>query len=161
MAEASKSGGALLRPGTSYAFAIGLVALVLLLRSAIAPTIDNQALYLFLTPSVLIAGIVGGLGPGLFATFLALVLHLSITGEYANLANPRSPLFVSELARAGTFVLLGAGIAWFGERLRIARTQAIAGTQNALAREAHVQSILDTGIVSRIDCTWASRARAF
>jgi two-component system sensor kinase FixL len=145
MAEASRFGGALLRhSGASYAFAIGLVALVLLLRSTLAPTIDNQALYLFLTPSVLIAGIVGGLGPGLFATFLAVVLHLSITGEYANLVNPRSPLFISELTRAGTFVLLGAGIAWFGERLRAARMQAITGTQNALAREAHMQSILDT-----------------
>lgn len=145
MAEASRFDGALLRrSGASYAIAIGLVALVLLLRSTLAPTIDNQALYLFLTPSVLIAGIVGGLGPGLFATFLALVLHLSITGEYANLANPHSPLFVSELARASTFVLLGSGIAWFGERLRTARTEATTGTQNALAREAHVQSILDT-----------------
>lgn len=145
MAEASRFGGALLkRSGVGYALAIGLVALVLLLRSTLAPTIDNQALYLFLTPSILIAGIVGGLGPGLLATFLALALHLSITGAYANIANPHSPLFVSEVARASTFVLLGAGIAWFGERLRVARTQAITGTLNALAREAHVQSILDT-----------------
>lgn len=145
IAEASNAGRALLRgPGASYAIAIGLVALMLALRSTLAPTIDNQALYLFLVPSVLIAGIVGGLGPGLFATFLALVLHLSITGEYGNLINPHSPRFTAEAARAVTFVLLGAGIAWFGERLRAARTQAIAGTQNALAREAHMQSILDT-----------------
>lgn len=145
MAEASRFGGALLqRPGASYALAVSLVVLVFVARSALAPTIENQALYLFLTPSVLIAGIVGGLGPGLLATFLALVLHLSTTSAYANLSNPHSPLFVSEVARASTFVLLGAGIAWFGERLRAARTQAITGTQNALAREAHVQSILDT-----------------
>ena len=145
MAEASRFGGALLqRSGVGYALAIGLVALVLLLRSTLAPTIDNQALYLFLTPSILIAGIGGGLGPGLLATFLALALHLSVTGAYANIADPHSPLFVSEVARASTFVLLGAGIAWFGERLHAARTQAITGTQNALAREAHVQSILDT-----------------
>ena len=135
MAEASRFSGALLqRSGVGYALAIGLVALVLLLRSTLAPTIDNQALYLFLTPSILIAGIGGGLGPGLLATFLALALHLSVTGAYANIADPHSPLFVSEVARASTFVLLGAGIAWFGERLHAARTQAITGTQNALAR---------------------------
>ena len=145
MAGTSRVGGTTFRHvGASYAFAIGLVALVLALRSAFAPTIDNQALYLFLTPSVLIAGIVGGLGPGLFATFLALFLHLSLTGEYANLVDPRAPRFVSEIARAATFVALGGGIAWFGERLRAARTQAQTGTQNALAREAHMQSILDT-----------------
>lgn len=145
MAEASRFGGALLqRSGASYALAIGLVVLVFLARSVLAPTIENQALYLFLTPSVLIAGIVGGLGPGLLATFLALVLHLSTTSAYTNLSNPHSPVFVSEIARASTFVLVGIGIAWFGERLRAARTQAIIGTQNALAREAHVQSILDT-----------------
>jgi two-component system sensor kinase FixL len=131
------------KPFTSYAFAIGLVAAMLGLR-ALMPTMDNQALYLFLVPSVLIAGIVGGLGPGLFATFLALVLHLSVTGEYVNLLNPRSPHFASEAARSVTFVLLGGGIAWFGERLRAARNQALAGTMNAFAREAHMQSILDT-----------------
>ena len=68
-------------------------------------------------PAVLIAGIVGGLGPGLLATFLCLVLHLYVTGEYGNLANVGSPLFAAELSRAVTFVILGIGIAWVGERL--------------------------------------------
>jgi two-component system sensor kinase FixL len=145
MAQESMAGGALRRRvGASYGLAISLVALVLLLRTTLTPAIDNQALYLFLVPSVLIAGIVGGLGPGLFATFLALVLHLSITGDYVSLFDVRSPRFMAEFARATTFVLLGAGIAWFGERLRTARTQVLAEAQNALAREAHMQSILDT-----------------
>lgn len=132
------------RRGTAYALTLGLVAVVFIVRALLAPTLGNQALYLFLMPTVLIAGIIGGWGPGLLATFLCLVLHLSTTGEYSNLNHPSSPLFVAELARAVTFTVLGVGIAWVGERLRRTRTQAAASTENALAREAHVQSILDT-----------------
>ena len=102
----------------AYALALGLVALVLGARTLLAPTLGNQALYLFLVPSVLIAGIVGGWGPGLLATFLSLILHLYLTGEYLNLFDRNSPLFAAELSRAVTFTLMGIGIAWFGERLR-------------------------------------------
>jgi two-component system, LuxR family, sensor kinase FixL len=132
------------QPGMSYVLALGLVAGVFIIRALLAPTLGNQALYLFLMPTVLIAGIVGGWGPGLLATFLCLVLHLYTTGEYSNLSNPDSPLFAAELSRAVTFTVLGVGIAWFGERLRYARTQTAVSTANALAREVHVKSILDT-----------------
>src|SRR5215470_15037209 len=120
-----------------YLSAIGLVAIAFVLRFALAPTLGNQALYLFLVPPVLIAGVVGGLGPGLLATALSLLLHLYSSNEYTNLLHWGSPLFVAELSRALTFTALGVGIAWFGERLLHARSQ-------ALAREAHLQSILDT-----------------
>ena len=75
------------RPGMTYALVLALVAVTFLARSLVAPTLGSQSLYLFLMPAVLIAGIVGGLGPGLLATFLCLVLHLYATGEYSNLAN--------------------------------------------------------------------------
>jgi two-component system sensor kinase FixL len=121
----------------SYVWSIALVAIAFALRSALAPTLGNQALYLFLVPPVLVAGVIGGLGPGLLATGLCLVLHLFLTGEFSNLIEPTSPLFVPEFARAVTFAALGIGLAWFGERLHRARLQ-------ASAREAHLQSILDT-----------------
>src|SRR5262249_44474203 len=120
-----------------YLIAIALVAIAFVLRFALAPTLGNQALYLFLVPPVLIAGVVGGLGPGLLATALSLVLHLYSSNEYTNLLQWGSPLFVAEVSRALTFTALGVGIAWFGERLLRARSQ-------MLAREAHLQSILDT-----------------
>ena len=132
------------RPGMTYALVLALVAVTFLARSLVAPTLGSQSLYLFLMPAVLLAGIVGGLGPGLLATFLCLVLHLYVTGEYGNLANVGSPLFAAELSRAVTFVILGIGIAWVGERLLRSRILADESTRAALAREAHVQSILDT-----------------
>src|SRR5262245_49097220 len=90
-----------------YLLALGLVALAFILRTLLAPTLGEQALYLFLVPPVLVAGVAGGWGPGLLATTVSLVLHLYATGEFANLANPRSPLFAAELSRALTFALLG------------------------------------------------------
>jgi PAS domain S-box-containing protein len=126
------------RQGTViYAVALSLVAIAFILRALLAPTLGNQALYLFLVPPVLVAGVLGGWGPGLLATALCLVIHLYATGEYANLLHPDSPLFAAEVARAATFAALGIGIAWFGKRLRATRF-------DAAAREAHLESILAT-----------------
>src|SRR5262249_46359084 len=86
---------------------------------------------------VLVAGVLGGFGPGLLATFLSLGMHLYLSGEYANLAVPGSSLFVAEVSRGVTFVALWLGIAWFGERLDPTPSQPV-------AREAHLRSILDT-----------------
>jgi two-component system sensor kinase FixL len=125
------------RHAALYALSLALVAIAFALRSLLAPTLGEQALYLFLVPPVLIAGVLGGWGPGLTATLLSLALHLYATAEYSNLIHPGSPLFAAELARAVTFVALGVGIAWFGERLRTTRL-------DAAAREAHLASILAT-----------------
>src|SRR6478672_13154747 len=73
------------RRGMTYALVLALVAATFLARSLVAPTLGSQSLYLFLMPAVLVAGIVGGLGPGLLVTILCLVLHLYVTGEYVNL----------------------------------------------------------------------------
>jgi two-component system sensor kinase FixL len=43
-----------------------------------------------------------------------------------------------------TFAVVGIGVAWFGERLKWARLEAAASTGATLARQAHLQSILDT-----------------
>jgi two-component system, LuxR family, sensor kinase FixL len=125
------------RTGTVYAVSLSLVAIAFILRALLAPTLGDQALYLFLVPPVLFAGVLGGWGPGLLATTLSLVIHLYATGEYINLIHRGSPLFAAELARAATFAALGIGIAWFGERLRTTRL-------DAAAREAHLESILAT-----------------
>ena len=132
------------QPGTTYALVLALVAVTFITRSLVAPTLGTQSLYLFLMPAIFIAGIVGGLGPGLLATVLCLALHLYVTGEIRNLTDRRSPFFAVELSRAAIFVVLGVGIAWFGEQLRNARAAAAESTRDTIAREAHLQSILDS-----------------
>jgi two-component system, LuxR family, sensor kinase FixL len=111
-------------PGMVYGLVVALVAVTFLARSLVAPTLGTQSLYLFLMPALLIAGIVGGLGPGLLSTFLCLALHLYATGEYRNLVDSNSQYFAVEWSRAVIFAILGASIAWFGERLRNARAAA-------------------------------------
>jgi two-component system sensor kinase FixL len=135
---------ALRRTWVHYALAVGLVAFVLAVLALMGSGLSNQQLYLFWVPPVLIAGIFGGLGPGLLATVLSLVVHLYVTGEYAEIFRPAAPNFASSFARAFTFSLLGVGISWFGERLRTSLARATQSAQDAAAREAHLQSILDT-----------------
>ena len=132
------------RVEAAYAVALVLVALVIVFRSLVAPELAGHSLYLFLVPPVLIVGIIGGWGPGLFATLAGLVLHLYATGEYATLLDPRSPSFAVDLARALTFAGLGIGIAWFGEHRRTIRRRELLAGKDATAREAHLKSILDT-----------------
>jgi len=124
------------RPVATYALGIGLVLLVFAACAIFAPTLENQALYLFLMPPVLIAGIIGGLGPGLAATVLSLVLQF-IRADGIWTSGVGNPAFAVEMARATTFAIVGIGIAWFGNHLRHVQL-------NAAAREAHLKSILDT-----------------
>jgi two-component system sensor kinase FixL len=140
-AAASGVGIASAAPGARraviYAGSLALVVIVFLLQWRFGPTLGDQAPYLFLVPPILIAGAVGGTGPGLLATASSLALHLYVTGAWSNLADLGSPLFLAEVARGATFTALGVGIAWFGERLQHSRRQ-------AAAREAHLRSILAT-----------------
>jgi two-component system sensor kinase FixL len=132
------------KPVMTYLLTLGLVTLVYLLRAWLAPTLANQALYILLVPPVLLAGIVGGLGPGLVATLYAIGLQIFVTGDFRSFIDVHGPLFVVDIVRTLTFALVGIGVAWFGERLKRARLQAAASAETALARQAHLQSILDT-----------------
>jgi two-component system sensor kinase FixL len=132
------------QPAMTYALTLALVTLVYVVRAWLAPTLGNQPLYLFLVPPVLIAGIVGGLGPGLVATIYAMALQIFVTGDFRTLSDIHGPLFVVDTARILTFALVGIGVAWFGEHLKRTRLEAATSAGNALARHAHLQSILDT-----------------
>jgi two-component system sensor kinase FixL len=78
------------------------------------------------------------------ATGSCLALHLYLTGEYSTAINRSSPSFAIDLARAIMFATVGIAIAWFGERLRTGWLQAAESDRDSTAREAHLQSILDT-----------------
>jgi len=105
---------------------------------------ERHNAYLFLVPSVLISGIVGGWGAGLFSTGLCLALHLILTGGYSTVTDPSAPSFAIDLARAIMFAAVGITMAWFGERHRAGWLHAAQSDRDADARAAHLQSILDT-----------------
>ena len=120
-----------------YGLAPLAVAIAFLVRLALAPILADAAPYLLFVPAVLVAGGLGGLGPGLLATGLSVVLaHFVIT---------ISPgVSVAEIVDAALFTMIGAGIAWSGEQLQRNRIEAATSAREALAREAHVASILET-----------------
>jgi two-component system sensor kinase FixL len=121
----------------AYGIAIIGVALALGLRTVLAPVLEGSASYLFYVPAVLVASALGGWGPGVFATFLGLLIGLFFAADYRALT-------AADIVNAFVFVLVGVGASWRGELLRRSRVEAAASAQQALARETHMKLILDT-----------------
>jgi two-component system sensor kinase FixL len=120
-------------------YGIGPVAVVTALaaRALLGPILHDQAPYLFFVPAILVAAGIGGFGPGLLATALSLALSFFFIADFPALTLP-------EIVNAVVFVAIGLGMAWGGEQLQRNRLRATSSTRSSLAREAHLQSILDT-----------------
>ena len=97
-----------------YWLALGVTAALLVLHAALQPWLQDRAPFLIFLPAVLLAGGLGGFGPGLLATALGLGLGVYFVGGMGGITNP-------QLIEAALFALVGVGAAWFGEQLRRAR----------------------------------------
>ncbi len=120
-----------------YGIAFFGIAIALGLRLTLTSELAGQASYLFFFPAILIASAFGGWGPGVFATALGLLFGLFLVVDWRELTN-------SDILNAFVFVIVGVGASWRGELLRRSRLAAAGSADEAVAREAHVQSILDT-----------------
>src|SRR6266545_4261457 len=120
-----------------YGLAPFAVAIAFLARLALTPILGDASPYLLFVPAVLVAAGLGGLGPGLLATGLSVLF-----GFFVITISPG--VSASEIVDAALSTMIGAGIAWSGEQLQRNRIQAATSTREALAREAHLASILDT-----------------
>ncbi|HVZ50715.1 MAG TPA: PAS domain S-box protein [Pseudolabrys sp.] len=120
-----------------YGVAPTVVALSLAARALLLPVLHDDTVFLYFIPAVLVAAGVGGMGPGLLATALSLIAAGFILGSAESTANP----FV---VNGSAFAAIGVGMSWGGELLRRGRRRTGLMTRDALAREAHLQSILDT-----------------
>jgi two-component system sensor kinase FixL len=118
-----------------YFAAIAAVFFMLLAGWGLHPWLHDRASFVIFIPALLIAAGFGGLGPGLLATFLSVVLGLLLIGR-SELTNPA-------LLEAAIFVIVGGGISWFGEQLRRTRIRSRRHAKNLKAREEHLRSILD------------------
>jgi len=120
-----------------YGLAPTTVALALAARALLVPILHDDSIFLYFVPPVLMAAGVGGLGPGLLATVLSLAaVYLDLNGDTA--------FTHSGVVNAVAFAAIGLGVSWGGELLHSSRRRANLMTRDALAREAHLQSILDT-----------------
>ena len=120
-----------------YGIAVIAIAVALVIRVALASVLQGSASYLFFVPAILIASALGGWGPGAVATLLGLVLGLFFVADYRVLTG-------ADIINSFVFLLVGGGASWRGELLRRSRLAGAASADEALAREAHVKSILDT-----------------
>src|SRR5215470_7547763 len=120
-----------------YALAPVAVAIAFLARLALTPILGDASPYQLFVPAVLTAAGLGGLGPGLLATGLSVGL-----GFFVITTSPG--VSTSEIVDAALFTMIGAGIAWSGQQLQRNRIEAATSTREALAREAHLASILET-----------------
>ncbi len=120
-----------------YGIAVVAIAVALAARIVLASVLIGEASYLFFFPAVLLASAFGGWGPGVFATCLGLLLGLFFVTDYRALSS-------ADIVNAAVFALVGVGASWRGELLRRSRLAAAASAEDAVAREAHMKSILDT-----------------
>ena len=120
-----------------YGIAPMMVALGLAIRSLLAPILTNETVYTYFVPSVLVSAWFSGLGPGLVATVLSVLAATFLLPGAPNLTTP-------SIVNGVGFVVIGVVVSWGGEMLHQSRRRTIAMTRDALAREAHLQSILDT-----------------
>jgi two-component system sensor kinase FixL len=122
-----------------YGLAVVAFALALALKSLLEwfLLLRGEASYLFFLPAILIASAFSGWGPGLLATLLGLVFGLFFVVDFRALT-------ASDVVNAVTFVLVGIGVSWRGELLRRSRLSAATNAEDAEARAAHLQSILDS-----------------
>jgi two-component system sensor kinase FixL len=120
-----------------YGVAPTAVALALAARALVAPILHDDSIFLYFVPTVLISAGVGGLGPGLLATALSLVAAFFVLSGVSAISN-------TTLVNGAAFAVIGVGVSWGGGLLHRNRLRAILMTRDALAREAHLQSILDT-----------------
>jgi len=117
-----------------YAIAAAVVLLAAVAQAVLAPPLGAGTLPLFLVAGVLVACTLGGFGPSLVATVMGTGLLL-----YSN-----ATLDVGSVGNALAFAILGGAIAACGEWLHRIRREVVHATADAKAREAHLQSILET-----------------
>jgi two-component system sensor kinase FixL len=119
-----------------YAIALGSVALCFAIRLALAGILNEEAPFLVFVLAVLITATLCGMGPALFATLLSIPAGFFVGGSVQ--------MSLPVAAHIAVFTAIGVGIALIGDQLLRNRLSAGRHAQEAAARQAHLQSILDS-----------------
>ncbi|MEO7222572.1 MAG: PAS domain S-box protein [Devosia sp.] len=125
------------RPWAPYAAATVLVIVTFGIRFLIKDNLPESAVGLLFAPAILVAAMLGGLLPGLFATLLS-------TAAVYYFVQARGDTLGASLLNLMLLGLVGAIIAWLGNLLHRARNEWAEARAELERREAHLQSVLDT-----------------
>ncbi|RWL80619.1 MAG: PAS domain-containing sensor histidine kinase [Mesorhizobium sp.] len=112
---------------------MAVVAVVFAIRLGLSSILGTTLAFVLFIPAILIAAILGGIGPGVVAALLSFASAAYFTGFDQ----------VGWL-QAAVFGLVGLTIAWMGEMLHHARRALDRTEAELISREAHLRSILDT-----------------
>ncbi|RWB73060.1 MAG: PAS domain S-box protein [Mesorhizobium sp.] len=112
---------------------MAVVAVVFVIRLGLSSILGTTLAFVLFIPAILIAAILGGIGPGVVAALLSFASAAYFTGFDQ----------VGWL-QAAVFGLVGLTIAWMGEMLHHARRALDRTEAELISREAHLRSILDT-----------------
>jgi two-component system sensor kinase FixL len=122
---------------TPYGIAVVATAIAGAIRLSLDTILSGQASHIFFVPAILVASALGGWGSGILATILGLFLGVYFVADFR-------AVVPGDIINAFIFAAVGVGASWRGELLRRSRRVAAASAEEALAREAHLKSILDT-----------------
>jgi two-component system sensor kinase FixL len=125
------------RPWAPYAAAVVLVTLTFGIRYLVRDILPESAVGLLFIPTILVAAMLGGMLPGLFATLL------SAPAVYY-FAQERGNAFEALLFNLLLLGLVGTIIAWLGGLLHGARSRWAEARVELERHEAHLRSVLDT-----------------
>jgi two-component system sensor kinase FixL len=131
------------RPGAALtgvaAYGVAALASVacMVLSAALTPVFHDRADFILFMPAVMAGAVLGGLGPSLLATALAI-------GFYAFLLGGGWLDDAQGLIAAAIFVVLGVVMGLGGAWFRRGASRSAVAAADLAAREAHLQSILDT-----------------
>ena len=121
-----------------YVLAAAAVVLSILIRLGLTPFISGTAtLVIIFVPALLVASIWGGAGPGIAATVLSIATLLWFALRGGDIAS-------IPIVNLVFFAAVGGALSWVGGRLHRSGSEAAERTRELVAREAHLQSILDT-----------------
>jgi two-component system sensor kinase FixL len=124
------------RHAGGYAIALAAAIACLAFRVLLDPYFHDDLVFLLFVPALLVSAAFGGLGPTVLAGAISVLLSLWMTGFKIG--------DTGGLVRAGVFIALTFAIGLIGSRLLRSNTAIRKFVAEARAREAHLQSILDT-----------------
>ena len=125
------------RTTVEYGLAIAAIAVAAALHFGLDAVLHGQAGFLLFVPAILVGSAFGGWKPGIFATVVSLLIGVLFIVDVRSLA-------AADIVNVVVFAFVGIAASWRGELLHRARASALANAESSRAREAHVQSILDT-----------------